>query len=174
MRRRSSSGSILEPIPFTVYVSPISRLLTMFGASFHNNVEDTMCAVMSLSTDAGLDRRAKCTSALRHLYWFNNMQLDPDKSDFAFFLDTTAAQAISPSTFVTDVGCTVAVFDRLKVFGGTLYSSLAFEYQIDDNVKACIFHFRPLHHERQSLSKDTDEKTEHCTVGLKRTIATRC
>ena len=120
---------------------------------------------MPPSMDAELECLARCVYALQHWFWVSNLQLNPDKSDVAFFWTPQRLKKSSPPTLATVTSCSIVMSNRLKVLGVTLNSSLTFERHIDDSVKACNFHLHALSHIRRSHSNDTAKTVAHCIVG---------
>ena len=73
-------GSVLGPLLFNAYVSPISRLLTSFGLLHHSYADDTTL-ILSVDSSATLVALLdRCTSALCNWFLFNGLQLNPKKS----------------------------------------------------------------------------------------------
>ena len=74
-------GSVLGPLLFCVYVSPVSRLLTSFGLFHHSYADDTTLILSVDCSSAVLRLLDQCTSALCNWFLFNGLQLNPKKSE---------------------------------------------------------------------------------------------
>ena len=60
-------GSVLGPLLFTAYVSPIGELIKSHGVSYKQFADDTQLLIAMNVTDAGpaLERLANCSTAVR-------------------------------------------------------------------------------------------------------------
>jgi len=76
-------GSVLGPILFAVYRSPVSDIIAEHGVQFHQYADDTQrhLAMRADNTAAGLSMLAACTSDVRLWYMQNGLQLKTDKSE---------------------------------------------------------------------------------------------
>ena len=65
-------GSVLGPILFTAYVSPISRLLDSYGIKYHKYADDTqLYTTLLVPINSRLQMLEACMSNLQHWYWCN-------------------------------------------------------------------------------------------------------
>ena len=73
-------GSVLGPILFAVYCSPVGDVIAGHGVQYHQYADDTQLhlAMHADNTSAGLSALAACTS-VRLWYMQNSLQLNPDK-----------------------------------------------------------------------------------------------
>ena len=110
-----------------------------------------------------LGRLADCTAALQQWFWTNDLLLNPDKSDAAFFGTVPGLKKAELPPSVIVAGCPVNISDRLKLLGVTLDSALTFENHVANVVKACNFHLRALRHLRRSLTRDV-ANTLACSI----------
>ena len=99
---------------------------------------------MSPPINSSLDQLAKCSAALQHWFWTNDLQLNPDKSDAIFFGTHPGLKKAGLPTSVIVAGCSVDVSDRLKILGVTLDNALTFDNHVGNVAKACNFHLRAL------------------------------
>ena len=76
-------GSVLGPLLFTAYVSPVGDLIESFDVSYHQFVDDTQLLVAMNVNDAtpALERLANCSAAVRSWFLWNDLQLNADKSE---------------------------------------------------------------------------------------------
>jgi len=76
-------GSVLGPLLFAVYCSPVGDIIRDHGVLYHQYADDTQLHLaMSVdNTAAELSLRAACTADVRQWYLENGLQLNPDKSE---------------------------------------------------------------------------------------------
>ena len=85
-------GSVLGPILFAAYTSPVGDIMKSHGVRYHQYADDTQLhiAMRTTNTDVGLLTLADCTMDVRHWYLLNGLQQNADK--FEVMLVRTAYQ----------------------------------------------------------------------------------
>jgi len=80
---RVPQQSVLGPLLFVVYCSPVADAITDHGVQYHQYADDTQLhlAMRSDNTAAGLSVLAACTADIRQWHMQNGLQLNPDKSE---------------------------------------------------------------------------------------------
>ena len=77
-------GSVIEPILFTAYVSPITRLIELYGVSNHKYVDDTqLYTALTANPNACIDRFESCSAGLQRWFCKNDLLLIPTHQKFA-------------------------------------------------------------------------------------------
>jgi len=143
-------GSVLGPILFTAYVSPIGRLIQDRGIGYHCYADDTqLYTSLTAPAAVGLARLEDCTSVLQRWFWQNDLLLNPEKSEAIYFGTRQRLHSQSPTLTVAD--CQISTTGTLKTLGVTLDSTLSFGPHIDNVVRACNFHLRGFRQIRRSL-----------------------
>jgi len=76
-------GSILGPLLFAVYCSPVADVIASHGVRYHQYANDTQLrlAMRTDNTADGLSVLAACTTDIKQWYMQNGLQLNPDKSE---------------------------------------------------------------------------------------------
>jgi len=88
-------GSVLGPLLFAVYCSPVADVIAFHGVRCHQYADDTELhlAMRVDNTAAGLSILAACTTDVKQWYMQNKLQLNPDKSE-ALFMGTAESGVI--------------------------------------------------------------------------------
>ena len=114
-------GSVLGPLLFTAYVSPVGDLIESFDVSYHH-ADDTQLLVAMNVNDAtpALERLANCSAAVRSWFLQNDLQLNADKSEAVIL--HTAPQLRSAATIraVEVAGSRLQTAPKLKSLGVTI------------------------------------------------------
>ena len=171
-------GSVLEPALFTAYVSQIGHLIESLGTEFHAYADDMQIyKALMTDTEPGLERLSKCTIALQHWFWKNDI-LNPDKSKMALYRTRPGLKGPGMPSSISIAGCAINVFERIKILSITLDATLSFDDHITSVVRTCNFHMHALCHICCCISQDITNTIACSIIGsrldyLQRTIV-RC
>ena len=72
-------GSVLGPLLFTAYVSPISRLIQNCGVGHYAYADDTTLLIKYDMASAFIDLLNRCTTELSHWFMHNGFLLNSSK-----------------------------------------------------------------------------------------------
>jgi len=114
-------GSVLGPLLFAVYCSPVADVTMSHGVQFHQYADDTQLRLaMSFdNTSDGLSVLAACTAEVRQWYLQKGLQLNPDKSE-ALIIGTADQLRTAKSAITSRRRCSATVADEIKVLGVVL------------------------------------------------------
>ena len=161
-------GSVLGPLLFTLFVAPVSGVITSFGVSFHQFADDTQ---LYISVDPGDVRHSlsildRCSCAVHDWFTHNGLSLNPTKSEILFMGTRQQVDKVSCSE-VEVLGCKIVPRDDIKSLGVRLDKNLTFNKHVDETCKSIHYHSRALRHIRGNLNVDT-AKTIACAIGSSR------
>src|SRR6476661_7089361 len=88
-------GSVLGPLLFTAYVSPVSRLLASFGLVHHSYADDTTFALAADPPSNSLSLLESCTTIVSTWFAFNGLKLNANKSEVLYVGTRERRQAIT-------------------------------------------------------------------------------
>ena len=77
-------GSVLGPLLFAAYVSPITDVISRHGMLFHQYADDTLLYVAAkakVNTADDLKTVSSCTHAVQSWFLLKDQFLNPDKSE---------------------------------------------------------------------------------------------
>ena len=158
-------GSVLGPILFTSFISPVHCIATQFGVHQHQYADDTQL-YMEISRDPSDPGISNLESALQSLSsWFlhNGLALNPEKSE-AILIGTHARNRTISNTQVNVAGAVIPLSTSLKLLGVHLDNNLNFNKHVNSVAKSCHFHLRALRHIRSTLDLDSAKLIGHALV----------
>lgn len=147
-------GSVLGPLLFSTYVSPISRLFDSFSIHHHSYADDT---TFWISADPSTTPRVlleKCSAALSNWFLFNGLQLNANKSEVLLIGTPEKCKAALRilSQELTIAGSPISLSSSAKILGVTLDPQLNFDKHITDICRSANYHLKALAHIRPSLT----------------------
>ena len=157
-------GSVLGPVFFSAFVSPISRIMESYGIRFHKYADDTQLytEVRSL-VPSQMEALSQCVSALTFWFLDNGLQLNSTKSE-AMILGSRQGLSRLEAVASLDIGDGhVEVKDEIKILGVHLDPTLSMNTQVKSLIKTSNFHIRSLRHVRRGL---TFESAKMIALGL--------
>jgi len=163
-------GSVLGPLLFAVYCSPVGDIIAQHGVQYHQYADDTQLhiAMRANNSAAGLSVLADCSSDVRLWYLQNSLQLNADKSE-SLIVGTAALlkQAAPDVSSVTVAGVDLPVAEQMKVLGVTLDRRLTFDKHATAVARACNYHAQAIRHVRPLLTPELAQ-TLACSLILSR------
>src|SRR5208282_2736316 len=146
-------GSVLGPLLFITYVSPVSDIVTSAGLGSHQYADDTQLyfAMRHATASHDIDTLRICTERLRCWFLNNGLMLNPDKSEALLVGTRQQRQAVTVVGAVSVAGVDLPLSSELKSLGVIIDEQLSFESHIRAVCRACNFHLRALAHIRHLL-----------------------
>ena len=154
-------GSVLGPLLFAMYVSPLGDIIRSHGLNFHSFADDTQIYTSFDPKNAESIRQAifsieTCMDHVKSWMSQNHLKLNDEKTELMFI--STKAQAGEtllhvPSVRVGDARITPA--NTVKNLGVIFDSQLKMEAHVDAVCKACHFHLHNIGKVRRYLDLQT-------------------
>ena len=149
-------GSVLGPLLFTLYTTPLSHLLTDSSLKFHFYADDTQIYISFSSTES-LDALAKLTFTLDQVHsWFcaNRLVVNPSKTEY-LLIGTLQRRSKVTNSSIFFKNVSLSPTDSAPNLGVIFDSNLDFKSHISSICRSSFFHIRQLRQIRPSLDRNS-------------------
>ena len=139
-------GSIIGPILFILYRSPVHKLLDEFNIPFPFYADDSQ---FMFEFDDKIDEINISMTIIFDEIDSLQLKVKHDKTDVNFFV-SKRSKICCPKT-IDILGNTLPVKDTITLFGATMDKHLTFEPQIDKECRQCYLQLRKLYSTQKFL-----------------------
>ena len=159
-------GSVLGPILFSLYISPVANVITSFGVNHIQYADDTQLYI-SLQDSNSITVLQQCVEAAYDWFGRNGLALNPSKTEALIVGTSARLRHEAPIASVNMAGAGIKIAESVKSLGVTIDCSLNFNKHVDGICRSSGYHIRALRHIRKYIDCDSAKSVACALVGAR-------
>ncbi len=161
-------GSVLGPILFTIYMSPLGKIMERHGIQYHIYADDTQLYIAFSPSENNTQKLTKekleeCIKSVKDFLLINKMKLNDDKTEFLII--GTRQQLAKMNYDEIKVGDTlIKCADSAKNLGVIFDKNMGINKHISNTCRKGFYHIRNIAKIRNYLDQKSTETVIHAFV----------
>jgi len=159
-------GSVLGPLLFTTYISPISHIMNQFNMSYHQYADDTQLLqfITPKEPNIAINNLISCITSIETWFLNNNLQFNSSKTEVIKLGTTFQLNTLTDLTSIQLSNNTIPISNTLKTLGVTFDSKLTFANHITSIIQSSNYHLRAIKHIRPFITDNLAATLSRCLV----------
>jgi hypothetical protein len=149
-------GSVLGPLLFTMYTTPLSNVINQFHPLKHCLYADDTQIFTSLTPQTAMSTLQilkNCLTSIQTWMSANMLKLNPDKTEFLLLGNSLNRSKLSDCFPIEFLGSLVSPTEKVRNLGVLFDADFSLSNQVSSIVSSCYYHLRDLSRIRKHLSK---------------------
>jgi len=147
-RTHRTNRLILGPVLFSIYISPIAHIASLFNVRQQQYADDTQLVlfISPSNIENNIFNLQQCLLSLRSWFLHNGLALNSHKTKATCLGTTHRRQSLSSLTSIQVADASVSLSDHIKLLSITLDSRLSFDKHVSNVCSISYFHIQALRH----------------------------
>ena len=158
-------GSVLGPMLYLLYTSPLGDIVREHGLSFHSQLYTSFACNDTSDLVAAKQRLENCVAEINLWMTANKLKLNNDKSEF-LFLHSRFRHSLPPPTISVGME-NIRPSQQARNLGVIFDDTMSLSPHVNTTVKGALYHIRNISKIRKYISKSTTEILIHSFVSSK-------
>ena len=156
----------MEPLLFTLYITPIRLVISGFNVTHHLYAYDTQIYLEldSRNFNSSTTELANCLEAVQAWMGNNKLKLNPDKTEVIVIGDDYTGSTLKSSFPVSFLGNIMELAESIKNLGVILDAKNFVQRQVTYLCCICYYHLRELQRVCKYLNHETAVKVANALV----------
>ena len=158
-------GSVLGPLLFSLYISPVAKIMQSHGVNFVQYADDTQLYIQLDDSHSQLSAIRNCFNSLLQWFTVNGLQLNADKSETVQLGTAAKLRANRSLTQISLNENKLKLSSCVRNLGVLIDSNLSFTDHVNSICKSARFHISSLRQIRNSIDTETAKEIASSIVG---------
>lgn len=159
-------GSVLGPLLFTLYTTPLSSVINRQSIHHHLYADDSQLYISFSSSDSAesLKNLQACLASVQQWMLSNKLKLNPDKTEFLLIGHELQRQKYLCQFPLPLLGMQTNPSKSARNLGVTFDHHFKFRSHISQVCRSCFYHIRDIRRIRRYLSLENAKTLAHAMV----------